>query len=683
MTAITVCPGRAVTGGSGLARPGAKYAISEVRSRIREQPLAYAHGSESEPRPSGSGGCHVTVFPNRSTKPRPAARISPMSKPALGYWSAIVLAAAAIGSYYLWQVRSAGFSFDWVHDQGGYYNYLARGFASGHLSVPITPSPELLAQPNPWDPAVNESLKMHDMALFNGRYYLYHGPGPAVLLFTPWRLITGRDMPERFAIFLLCFGGFLFSCGALIRLLALAGANLSPPLLAVMLLALGLCQSTPYLLSRVWVYEVAIAGGYFCISGALFFLVRGIESSRSSYWLGASGLMFGLAVACRPHLGLVGVIALGGLAIYLGRSRGVIAFLIAFGLAGAAVALYNYQRFGDPFEFGVRYLLSGPNQNRIKLASANLAPGLYYWLACPPEFGPVFPWVRLALRHPFNSLDYPFPPGSYIEPVAGVIFLAPFLVGALFVAWSSKVRVLLWTVLASSAAVLLFVMATGFTTQRYETDFLPAAVLVALANFGIHISSSKGLRRTILTSVFVLAIASGAVVNMALAISGPYDEMLKNRPKSYLRIAHWFSPIEQFRPTMNPAIDVAFTAEFAAQPDGVREPLLTMEHHAFQYFLYAERSAGKVKLVSRAENSTIQRELPDGDQKWAEVRAAYAPESGKLTITVNGRELLVHDIGTLVTAPAQITIGENRIASHVTIAKFTGRIYDISKTIRP
>jgi hypothetical protein len=523
------------------------------------------------------------------------------------------------------------------------------------------------------------------------------------MLFTPWLLITGHDLPERFAMFLLCFGGFVFSCGALLQWLALAGAKPGLPLLAVMLLALGLCQSVPYLLSRVWVYEIAIAGGYFCISGAMFFLALGIKSSRSSGWLGASGFMFGLAVSCRPHLGLAGVIALAGLAVFLTRSRSaasaltskeLIAFASAFTLAAAAVAAYNYQRFGDPFEFGLRYLLAGPNQNRIRLAPGNILPGLYFWLVCPPDLSPVFPWVRLAFRHPFNLPAYPFPPGFFIEATVGVLYLAPFVAGALLIPFARRPaksdtpaglgggRILLWTALASSAGVLLFLAATGFTTQRYEVDFLPTLVLAAVANFGIHIGRSRGLRRAVLRAALVLSIACGAVTNMALGISGPYGEMLKNRPLNYLRIARWFSPVEQFRPTMNPAVRVTFTAEFTSRTDHLREPLLTMGRQVYRYFLYAEHSAGKLRLVSRSENSTMVHEVEDRD-RLAEIRVTYAPESGKLATAVNGREVLVHDIGTLVTAPAEITIGENRVEPGVTTARFTGRIHDVVKTVRP
>jgi hypothetical protein len=64
------------------------------------------------------------------------------------------------------------------------------------------------------------------------------------------------------------------------------------------------------------------------------------------------------------------------------------------------------------------------------------------------------------------------------------------------------------------------------------------------------------------------------------------------------------------------------------------------------------------------------------------LEVTYVSESGRLATLVNGREVLVHDIGTLVTAPADITIGENRIEASVTAAKFAGRIHDVQKTVR-
>jgi hypothetical protein len=118
------------------------------------------------------------------------------------------LIAVAIGAYYLWGVRAAGYEFVWGQNPGGgYYDYLGRAFAGGHLYLPIEPAPQLLAQPNPWDPAVDDSLKLFDAVLFNRRYYLYHavevnhrtrfaGEFRAVPAVLRWLPLFRRRIPE-------------------------------------------------------------------------------------------------------------------------------------------------------------------------------------------------------------------------------------------------------------------------------------------------------------------------------------------------------------------------------------------------------------------------------------------------------------------------------------------------------
>src|SRR5687768_6022356 len=120
-------------------------------------------------------------------------------------WIAVLSALLLVWIYYRWEVRAIAQEYDFGYDLGGYYNELGRAFASGQLHLPVQPSPKLLALPNPWDPLAHPEYKMHDLALFNGRYYLYHGAGPAVILFTPWRLLTGYDLPENFGLILLCY----------------------------------------------------------------------------------------------------------------------------------------------------------------------------------------------------------------------------------------------------------------------------------------------------------------------------------------------------------------------------------------------------------------------------------------------------------------------------------------------
>ena len=171
-------------------------------------------------------------------------------------------------SYYNWLARSTGNEYIWKHDLNGHYNHLGRAFAQGHLHLPLEPSKELLALKDPWDPAMNQGLRLQDAVLFKGRYYLYHGAGPAVLLFAPWRVITGYDLPESFALVLMCFAAYLFLSGTLLTLLKRVDAVPSPALLAIMLLVLAIGTGVPYLLIRVAVYEVAIAGALTGSAGA-------------------------------------------------------------------------------------------------------------------------------------------------------------------------------------------------------------------------------------------------------------------------------------------------------------------------------------------------------------------------------------------------------------------------------
>jgi hypothetical protein len=547
--------------------------------------------------------------------------------------------AIAVSSYYRWGVRAAGNEFEWGQDSGHYYDYLGRAFAGGHLYLPLEPSPQLLAQPNPWDPRVDDSLKLFDAVLYNRRYYLYHGPGPAVMLFTPWRRLTGHDLPENYALFVLCLGGYLFSAGALTGMLRMARVRVAPGMLAMMLLALATCQCVPFLLNRVWVYEVAIGAGYFCIAAALFFLVRGLESARP-HWLAAAGFMFGMAVACRPHLAIVGAIAL--LAILFTSWRRVIYFLTPLLVVGTAIATYNYERFGNPLEFGNRYLLAGPNQSQLNLSGSNVRPGMYYLLLSAPEFSPVFPWILITP----HARDVPRPATNTVEPTTGAIYLAPFLPFVLLVFFARRVRILSGICVVSGLLVLLFITATGWSTQRYEVDFLPLLILGCLGGFAVTVSRLGRYWRWALTSVLCMAVVCGAAANLALGLAGPYDEMRFNKPARFVRIAGWFSPIGKFRPVLNPRIDVSFNAHAG--------PLFFAGQLPYRYELSMERAGAGANLISHYNQSTVTQEMANAvPGVW---RVTYRPESGEMHVDGDGREVLVHKIGTLVSAPVQIRI---------------------------
>jgi hypothetical protein len=574
--------------------------------------------------------------------------------PARGRGHLIIFIAVSIlaGMYYQWAVRAPGHPFEWTKDDPGYYNYLGRAFAEGHLYLPVEPQPKLLEQPNPWDPRVDDSLKLFDAVLYQRRFYLYHGAAPAVVLFAPYRFLTKHDLPENFALFLFCFGGFLFSAGAFFELIRLAGVKPRLTAIALTLLALAFCQGAPFLTSRVWVYEIAIAGAYFFLSGAVYFFARSFAGT-AQWTLSAAGLMFGMAVACRPHTMIAGVLAAGILA-FQGRKR-LLAMAIPFVVAGLFIAAYNFSRFGSPFEFGTKWQLAGENQGRVTLSSANIRPGLFYLLQSKPEFSPVFPWVELH----FPPRDFPRPATYFVEETVGGFYLAPFIFALPLIFFARRVRLPLLFLTAAAAGILLFVVMTGWSTQRYEVDFLPLLGLATLTAFAVSTSAIPFAIRGPATAILAAAIVFGCVVNLALGISGPYWDMVRNKPLRFVRIAARFSPVERYRPVLNPRFDVSLKVATAPVPEHFRDEWVTVGRPLYRYELYTERVAGKCRVFSNYPGSAVSADFPE-EGLPADIRVSFGPGPGDVVVRRNGVEILRHRLGALVSAPSQIVVYRNR-----------------------
>ncbi len=609
----------------------------------------------------------------------------------------VVLTAAAVILLYYWAVRATGDP-SWYDDPGGYYGLLARGLASGHLYLPLEPDPALLALPNPWDPAKNQGLGMHDLAFFNGRYYLYHGVVPAVLLFTPWRLVTGRDLPERVAVLLLCIGGYLFSCALFVLLLERLHVNPPLPLLAALLIVLGVCQSVPFLLQRAVVYEVAIAGGYFCLSGAFYFLARALSAEgRRTFLFAMSGVLFGFAPGCRPDEALGAMIAGAVVLIVLMRAkrlgpallgREFMAFMIPVVTCAAALAAYNYARFGNPLEFGQRYQIGGTAYQNVSLALENVAPGIYYLLFCPPEFTRVFPYAAVAFRPPFGISFALLPSRYFIEPITGIFALCPAAIAAFvapFIARRRNITAVLWSMLLFSLSCVLFIASLGLTSHRFEVDYAPeflTLACVAIAAVWVRAAGIAGVLLKTLVSVLLLySLAAG----LAIGIQGPYDEFLQHNPRAFVALARWFSPVERLRPMLNPRLEGEALFEFPTATNVTSWPLMAAGRFGSRVAIQAESiDANRLRITCIAgtpgdavtAEATLLRDRPN------RVRVQFSPSDRTLSLEWNGARLLRRRLAYLVTAPDQFTIGEDR--SEVSnVRTFIGRVQLVRKIVGP
>ncbi len=356
----------------------------------------------------------------------------------------LLLAFAACAASVFWVVggvspwRGSPSSNVWHH-----YEYMAEGFARGHTYLSVDPDPALLGLRDPYDPAANARLRLWDASLFKGKYYLYYGPGPAVAVMLPLRLVTGR-MPQQATV----VAGF-----AVVGLAGLAlllwevrrtcFPELSPAALGAVLVVAFHAAWLPVILRRPGVWELPIVSASACIWWALYFLWRFRDSGGLARWAVATGAALALLIACRitnvPEAGLI----LGLLLLPFGdgpgrarRWKGACAAAAVVCASGFALLLYNLERFGSWHEFGQSYMLGGRDiRGAAFLNPSYIAFNMWTYLASLPEIGPYFPFLHA-------TWPAAFPPGYLgYEAMYGALFAMPVhAVGMFALAWAWRRR---------------------------------------------------------------------------------------------------------------------------------------------------------------------------------------------------------------------------------------------------
>src|ERR1017187_5129044 len=375
-----------------------------------------------------------------------------------------------------------------------YYNLLVRGFRAGQLNLKKEVPAGLTQLADPYDPYANGVYRappygLHDLSYYKGRLHLYWGVTPALILFWPYVALTGHYLFHKQAVMVFCTIGFLVGVGLLRDLWRRYFAKVNVAVVLACVLALGFATGVPVLLSWAGVYEVPISCGYMLTMLTLGAIWRAWhEPERECRWLAMASVAYGLAVGARPTL-LFGAVILLVPVVQAWRGRRRIGTLLVAAtgpvlLIGLGLMLYNYRRFGDPFEFGVRYQLGGQGQ-----ASQQFFSGRYLWFNFRVYF---LEPVRWSIRSPFvHPIVVPPLPSGYTQAnnACGILTNIPLVWLALAVPLARRSRtgpsasVLRWFVatlvilIGTSALTLGFFCGANF---RYEVDFLPALVWLAV-----------------------------------------------------------------------------------------------------------------------------------------------------------------------------------------------------------
>lgn len=299
------------------------------------------------------------------------------------------------------------------------YAHLANALLQGHVYLDLPVNSDLAQMNNPYDYALRTQIAQtttdntpiyFDVAFKDGKYYCYFGVLPALVLFAPYRLITGNNLNVGIAIIILVLLVMIAGIVALLqvaRWLVSRGVRVSTGsvLLAVSVLSFSLPLS--YTIQHMLFYQIPQTLGLACVFIALACWFKSKLTNLNKGWLVAGSFFMALTLGCRPQLILAAVLALPifgediadlwrhgredrkGLINEIGTwTCALLPFLVVF----IPLLAYNHARFGSPFDFGANYNLTGYDMTHHDLPWTQLVPLIFLYFFQPPYLTLSFPF---------------------------------------------------------------------------------------------------------------------------------------------------------------------------------------------------------------------------------------------------------------------------------------------------
>ena len=468
----------------------------------------------------------------------------------------LVLAVLAVLTVYAFVGSGGEFEFRAIPWHYQPYAGQAEGFLRGHLHMANPVPPALMALSNPWDEPSRAAIDyMWDVSYFNGRYYLYFSPLPAILVHIPHRLVRGAYPRDSLVAAIFFTWAFLAAIRFIHRSFAALPRKPLIPFPIWVLLA-GLGTIAPFLLAEIRMYEVAIAAGTAMTAMWAVSLLSFLQEPtiRRAVFV---GLWLALAINARPNLAVLLFVTAAAM-FRPAKERGilrpaVVAALIPLSVVGLAMLWYNYARFLDPFEFGTSYQLTFTSMHGVKVCSLCTLPevarffnAVNHYLFAAPTFAGAFPFVDLPFAHFDPAVSFP----ASAEEAAGVVALIPLTAVGTFLGLLLVLRrERLDPAIRTSAAVLVggWLVLFGLSTcwwivSRYSMDFMLLMVMgsALLIESGLLYFESVGVRIQPLRIACITLACYSIVLGLLLGFVGQGDAFKRLYPEKFKQVAQWF-----------------------------------------------------------------------------------------------------------------------------------------------
>jgi len=450
----------------------------------------------------------------------------------------VSLAGMAIIIVYVW-FATAGTWHIWPASTTN-YDQLANAFVEGHVYLDEKVSPLLLSLPDPYNIEARTGIEyIWDASLYQGKYYLYWGPLPAVI-------VTGIKLIHPFTIGdnLIVFSGVMITMFFQILIITMVwmrffqGLPIWTLILGVFLA--GFVMPITWMINHPEIYEAAIISAQAFLMGGIYFGLTAILANEvSPHRLAVTSILWACAIACRTVVIFEVFFAVALLSIsifnrhrsWISRLKLMLVLGLPILLCGAGLGIYNFVRFGSLFEFGLKYQLTlfDLGKHGHELYSVRyVPPNIRNYFFNPPEHINVFPCYRGQPGNEIEAFGIATPDFYYSQNITGLIYTFPFALFAVLPLsrlivkrirrgtgrFDENEHALGWIVIMLSGMAFIAaakLLTFFFVTTRYYADVTPILVVLTIMGFwfGYQALRSAWLLRFVYAGMgFALALVS-------------------------------------------------------------------------------------------------------------------------------------------------------------------------------
>ena len=421
----------------------------------------------------------------------------------------------------------------WPHHKQ--YQELAVALSGGTVALENMEVPkELLEKENPYDTIALTAEGIFynmDYAYFNGKYYVYFGIIPELLLYYPHFVRTGAPLANyvaQFELYIFLVLGVFLTIWELVHRYGRKDGECRVPFVVYMLLATGtvLFSNNLYLISRADIYNIPVMGATAFTWFGIGMWLHGLSADKK--WirivsLAVGSLSMAMAVGCRPQFALYSLpaivlflfaegdtssLSIKNRRLFTKDSLGeTIAFCLPYVVIAVIVCWYNQARFGSILDFGATYSMTTNDMNHRGFNLDRLVRGLYSFLFQPAVTTTDFPYMESAIVDSYymgkNLAEFTYG-GCFATNIMLLSVFTP-----LFGMWkkmSNEVKAVFVTLVSSALVIAAFDVNGAGILYRYTCDFVPGMVMAALIVWMVILAEGNDRKLSVkLLSLCVIA----------------------------------------------------------------------------------------------------------------------------------------------------------------------------------